>query len=517
MTEQPGDVELTPSPYPHPSPSTLGAPSAATAPQRTHPLTVAVTVLRSIPALIGVAIVMVAQSGAGQWIDEIDVSILLIVAAGLGVLLVLSVVIAGFAYLSWTRLTFYFDDSGDLRVDSGLLTKQQRRLALSRLQAVDVNQPLLARVVGMAEVKVEVAGAGDSRVTLQYLTLAEAERFRGELLARAAGLRPDVGTAPQSVLVTVPTKDLVVSLLRSSTTLVGVLATVGIVATAVLSEGAVGLLALLVTGGVPIFAAFGQFVRFFGFTVAESPDGLRLRSGLTSTQAQTVPPGRVHAVEYEQPLLWRSRNWVRVKVTVAGTGGGAEDGQQSSSTGTLLPVAPREVAEAVVERIMPGLGVPEIEWTSAPRRIRFVAWIQWRNLAVAASDRAFAARRGRLVQRIAIVPHARTQSVHLTQGPLQRYFDVATVRLDVAPGPITVQGLHQDAATARRVADDQAIRARLARASSGPDRWMSSDAPQEPVPDQASPEQQPVEQALPEQERAPVAHQSTQAGRPADD
>ena len=457
------------------------APSRATPPRHTHPLTVLVTVLRSVPALLGIALVMVVQSDPGEWVASVDVSWALVVLAGLALLLVLSLVIAGFAWLSWTRLTYYFDDSGDLRVDSGLLTKQQRRLALSRLQAVDVNQPLLARIVGMAEVKVEVAGAGDSRVTLQYLTQADAERFRGEVLARAAGLRPDAGTAPQNVIVTVPTKDLVVSLLLSSTTLVGVVATIGIVTVAVLSEGAVGLLGLLVTGGVPIFAAFGAFVRFFGFTVAESPDGLRLRSGLTSTQAQTVPPGRVHAVEYEQPLLWRSRDWVRVQITIAGTSSG-EDGQQGGQAGVLLPVAPREVAEAVVERVLPGLGPSTLDWTPAPARIRVISWIQWRNLAVAANDRAFAARRGRLVRRLAIVPHARTQSVHLTQGPLQRYLDVATVSVDVAPGPVTVQGHHQDARTARQVADAQATRARTARAQAGPDRWMSQHAATATVP-----------------------------------
>ncbi len=445
-----------------------------TAPRHTHPLTVLVTVLRSIPALIGVGIVMVAQSGAGDWLGDVTVSWVLVVLGGFALLGVLAVVIAGFAYLSWTRLTYYFDDTGDLRVDSGIFTRQQRRLALSRLQAVDVNQPLLARVVGMAEVKVEVAGAGDSRVTLQYLTYADAQAFRAEILARAAGLRPDVGTAPQNVIVSVPPKDLVVSLLLSSTTLVGVVATIGIVVILVVSEGAVGLLGLLLTGGVPIFAAFGQFVRFFGFTVAESPDGLRLRSGLTSTQAQTVPPGRVHAVEYSQPLLWRSRDWVRVQITVAGTSSG-EDNQQGGSAGTLLPVAPREVAEAVVERVLPGLGVSDLTWTEAPARVRWRAPIQWRRLAVGANDRAFATRRGRLVRRLAVVPHARTQSVHLTQGPWQRRLDVATVRVDVAPGPVSVEGLHQDAGTARAVLDRQAERARSARAGAGPERWMSSD------------------------------------------
>lgn len=457
-----------------PDTATVGPPpGGATVPRHTHPLTVLVTVMRSIPALLAAGVVIGLQSGLGDILDDVDVPIGVIVLIVLGLLVVLSGVAAALAYVSWTRLTFYFDDSGDLRVDSGVLTTKQRRLALSRLQSVDVNQPLLARVVGMAEVKVEVAGAGDSRVTLQYLTMAQAQEFRDEVLARAAGLRPDAGTAPQNVIVTVPTKDLLLSLLLSSTTLVGVLATVAIVAIAVLSEGAIGLVALLITGGVPIFAAFGQFVRFFGFTVAESPDGLRLRSGLTSTLASTVPPGRVHAIEYEQPLLWRSRDWVRVQITIAGAGG-SEDGQQSGSTGTLLPVAPRAVAEAVVDRVLPGLGGMDYDWVSAPERVRIRAPWQWRHLAIAASSEAFAARRGRIVRRIAIVPHARTQSVHLTQGPWQRRLGVASVRLDIAPGPVSVLGLHQDAQTARAGVHAQAERARAARLQAAPERWMSA-------------------------------------------
>ena len=465
------------------SPVEVAAPAleVATSPTHTHPLTVLVTVMRSIPALLAAGLVLVLQSGLGDVVDEIDVNVLGVVLGGIALLLVLGAVVAGFAYLSWSRLTYYFDDSGDLRVDSGVLTKKQRRLALSRLQAVDVNQPLLARVVGMAEVKVEVAGTGDSRVTLQYLTFARAQAFRNEVLARAAGLRPDVSTAPQNVIVTVPTGDLLLSLLLSSTTLVGVVATVGIVAIAVLSEGAIGLVALLITGGVPVFAAFGQFVRFFGFTVAESPDGLRLRSGLTSTQAQTVPPGRVHAIEFEQPLLWRRKDWVRVQITVAGAGG-AEDGQQSGTTGTLLPVAPRPVAESVVDRVLPGLGTMDYEWVPAPSRVRVRAPWQWRNLATAASETAFVARRGRIVRRVAVVPHARTQSVHLTQGPWQRRLDVATVRVDVAPGPVSVLGLHQDAATARASVDAQAQRAHAARQLAGPDRWMTAPPPSTPPP-----------------------------------
>ena len=460
-------------------------PTAArdTAPRRTHPSTVLVQVLRSVPVVLGAALVLGLQVTGGEGLPS-GVGVGLAVLGGLLLVAAITAVSAVAGYLSWSRRVYWFDSSGDLRVDSGVLTRQQRRLALSRLQSVDVNQPLIARLVGMAELRVEVAGAGDSRVVLQYLTESEAQALRDQVLARAAGLRPDTGTAPQNVLVSVPTKDLVVSLLLSSTTVVGVLATATVVTVAVLTEGAFGLIALLISGGVPIFAAFGQFVRFFGFTVAESPDGLRLRSGLTTTRTQTVPPGRVHAIEYEQPWLWRSRGWVRVQLTIAGAPDGSGGQESPQAAGVLLPVAPREVAEAVVDRVLPGVATGRLEWQPAPERARWRAPIQHRLLGVAADDQVVAVRRGRLVRRLAMVPHARMQSVHLTQGPWQRRLSLATLRIDVAPGPVTVLGLHQDAATARRLVDEQATRAKQARASAGPDRWMAGQHLVDPIPEE---------------------------------
>jgi putative membrane protein len=442
-----------------------------------------VSVLRSIPVLLGVLVVFAVQVGGNlPGVGGSGLSRLLPVGAGL--LLVGLVLSALGSYLSWSRREYWFDESGDLRVDSGVLTRQQRRLALSRLQSVDVHQPLLARIVGMAEVRVEVAGAGDSRVVLQYLTETEARALRAEVLARAAGLRPDAGTAPEQVLVTVPTRDLVVSLLLSSTTLVGALATAAIVTAAVMSEGAVGLLGLLLTGGLPLLAAFNQFVRFFGFTLAESPDGLRLRSGLTSTRTQTVPPGRVHAIEVTEPVLWRRLGWVRVQLTLAGSPG-SSDQDENATSGVLLPVAPVAVARAVVDRVLPGVGSREFAWESAPARARQRAPIQWRELGVAVNPDVVATRRGRLVRRLAVVPHARTQSVHLTQGPWERLLGLASLRVDTAPGPVSVVGLRLDARAARRAVDEAATQARRARAASGPQRWMSPTSqvdalPQEP-------------------------------------
>ena len=132
------------------------------------------------------------------------------------------------------------------------------------------------------------------------------------------------GRPPRPSSPTVPTGDLVVSLLLRSETMVLFAISLLVVRDRHGDRGPAGLLLILVTGGLPLLAVFGQFTRFFGFTVADSPDGLRLRHGLVNVQSQTVPPGRVQAIEISEPLLWRRKGWVRVSLNVAGTPGRRE-------------------------------------------------------------------------------------------------------------------------------------------------------------------------------------------------
>jgi putative membrane protein len=440
---------------------------AATAPRRTHPATPWVNVAQLVPAAAVLSFVLVSDGALDAALDALGVSGAVLTVA-VGALLLLSVGAAG-TWLVWSRFTYSFDEAGDLRVDAGVLTRRERRLQLSRLQSVDVEQPLVARLVGLAEVRVEVAGAGDSRVTLRFLREADAWDLRAEVLARAAGLRPDSGQAPEQPLTRVHTSDLVVSLLLSSTTLIGLVATGLLIVFVVLTQEWVTLLALLPLVGVPLISITSEFLKYFDFTVAESPDGIRLRSGLTTRQSQTVPPGRVHAVRISQPLLWRRRGWVRLKVIVAGAPGA----EQELSTGVLIPVAGRELAQALVDRVLPGLDIAGLEWAPAPGRARWRAPWQWRQLAVAADRAVIATRGGRFVGVVNVVPHSRVQSVSLLQGPLQRRLALATLRVDVAPGPFGVAAAHLDTEEARGWLDTEAETARRSRRSAGPERWMS--------------------------------------------
>jgi len=433
--------------------------------RRVHPWTPFIEGVRWWPGGIVAGVTLAAQLDV-----KLGSGAILVGLAGLVAVTLLGM---AWAYLGWQRRTFWFDDDGDLRVDSGVLSRNERRLQLSRLQSVDVLQPLVARVAGLAEVRVEVAGAGDSKINLQYLTLREATDLRNEIIARSAGVRHDVAEAPENVLVRVPPGDLVVSLLLRAETWLLLAVSVLLLVTTVATNGVAGI-GFLVVGGIPVFQVFTQFSRYYDFTVAESPDGLRLRHGLLQKTRQTVPPGRVQAVGFVQPFLWRKRGWVRVRLNVAGTSASTQgNGNETYTENVLLPVAPWPVALAVVARVLPGVDLQAIPTIPAPQRSRRRAWIQWRQLAVGWDDQVFITRGGRITERWDVVPHARTQSVRVTQGIWQRSLRLASVHVDSTPGAVKIVGLHRDAADARRLAQEQADRAAEARAGDRSLRWVA--------------------------------------------
>src|SRR5690625_3042430 len=114
------------------------------------------------------------------------VLLLLLVAAVFGVI---------FAWISWF-VTRYTVGHEAVQLRNGILWRNRRQARLDRLQAVDVVQPFLARLIGLAELRVEVAGGQGSAVRIAYLKEEEAQRLRNQILARSAGLEIEDESAP---------------------------------------------------------------------------------------------------------------------------------------------------------------------------------------------------------------------------------------------------------------------------------------------------------------------------------
>ncbi|WP_460068262.1 PH domain-containing protein [Streptomyces sp. YKOK-I1] len=429
----------------------------AVAERRLHPVTPFRRAWAPVAVLVGWAVHDPNQ--AQEQLTRLTTTTLLIALA------VLVPASAAYGFLSWWFTHFAVTD-GELRIRTGLVFRRTAHIRLERIQAIDVTQPLLARVAGVAKLRLDVVGA-EKKDELAFLGEGEARALRAELLARAAGFAPEtareVGEAPARELLRVPARELLIALVLTGSAW-------GAVAAALVVPPVLWLLThsvvTVLATGLPLLGAAGarsagRFVGEYDWTVAESPDGLRIDRGLLDRTHETVPPGRVQTVRIVQPLLWRRRDRVRVELDVAG-----------SANSVLVPVAPRAVAEAVVARVLPGVTVPTADSLSRPpRRAGRCVPLWWRGYGIAVTDAVFATRHGLLHRSLALVPHAKVQSVRLTQGPWQRLWRLAAVHVDTGADK-TVTARLRDAQEAAELLRAQAERSRTGRRDARPDRWM---------------------------------------------
>ena len=420
-------------------------------PRRTSPLSPLIQAAPALPAaavfLLGPGAGMISRGGA-------SVIALAIAAAMIGY-----AAFVGAAWLLWWRRTYWIDDVGDLRLDSGLIQRSARRLQLSRLQSVDVVAPFLARLVGLVEVRVEVAGTGDSRIVLRYLTRADAEALRTRVLAasrQADSVEPEAQVHADP-LALVPPGQLIAALLLRSVTAALLVVTAALLVMTIATQGPAGLILVVVTGGLPILSVATEFLANYGFRVDRTPQGLRIRRGLISTQARTIPPDRVHAIAVVSPLLWRRWQWVRVTVTIAGV-----EADQARPD-VLIPVAPRTEALRLIAEVLPGVDIDGLAFESAPRSARWRAPWSWRFLGCAITPEVIAARSGRLTRRTSLALHARVQSVRVSEGPWERRLGLATLHADTAPGPVDVAARHLSLAQVDTLAAREVGQMRRAR------------------------------------------------------
>ena len=397
------------------------------------------------------------------------------------VLLAMGIVSVTGGLIAWL-VTRYRVEGGELRVDKGLIRRQSLRARLDRIQSVDVHRPFLARIFGLSELRVTTAGTEKTSIRLRYLNDEKARTLRAELLGLAAGLGPGVTSAPERLITVVQPGALIgasiLRILSSRMIVILLLPLVGLVAAFVGQGHAGDIVAAIGIGFVlPVLLYLGhdlwrQVSSLWNFTVAESPDGLRLRSGLLSTRAQTVPPGRIQAVRIHQPLLWRPFGWASVHMNVAGYAG-----KRQAVNTVLLPVGSLSLSMRLAGGIVGGVDISSVPLFPPPDRSRWRAPLWWKFMGVGSDDHSFVTRHGFLSRTIELVPHERIQSVRMRSGPWQNMLGLATVYLDSTRGPVTVRAAFRDSKEARNIVDWQAERAQHARRQAPLDRWMHS--PQE--------------------------------------
>jgi putative membrane protein len=463
-------VPTVEAPAPDTAPVVPGAPVVKQT-ERPHPLTPFIRGwIVFVAIVLGFGRQIIENASNGEGLASLGLTWIIVGVLGLALLA------GGAGYVSWRFTRFVIDDD-ELRVETGVLFKTSRKITFERIQSVDIIQPLAARLFGLAELRIE-AGAGDSGIRLRYLSRIKAARLRDYLLARAHGTAarladsadgpaPDVlfdaGVADKK-LVTVLPGALVGSFLLSTEFLIPVVVLVGFAVVAAVTG--MGFVAL---GGVlpMLFGVFSlvsrRVIAMFHFTLAESSRGLRVTRGLTNLSSQSVPVDRIQGVRLCQPVLWKPFGWWRVDVDIVGYGSGDREDNSGGATSVLLPVASQAQVRVALSRVLPGFGVESIELQGVPRRARTFRWFDWWTLRYGWDDRAIVTEHGWLVHERHIVPHAKTQSVRIEQGPLQRWLRLADVHIDTPKGPVHAVAHQMDAAAARELALSQLDRARAAR------------------------------------------------------
>lgn len=388
--------------------------------QRLHPLSPIVRAARPLGALIFLALISLSRSKRSG-----DYTGLLIEVA-----LVVLILVAG--VVAWL-VTRWRIEGGVLRIESGLLRRTSRRFPPEQLQAVDIVRTAVARIFGLAEIRIRVAASTRESGRLAYLPEREAEAVRARLLALAHGVAEHTPPPPERVLFQIPTGRLIGSILLSGLGLILEAVIVTLVLLAILDRSALGP-AVSGTATALIGLATTVFRRLNGeyeMTVAEAPDGLRLRSGLLQTAAETIPRGRVQAVRMIEPPLWRPLGWCRLVVDVAGKQrGGRENRTVSETLRAVLPVGSYEQASWLLARILPA--APFHPGIRPPRRARWKSPLRYHYLTWALDDTYAVATTGRIRRVTDWVPLAKVQSIRSVEGPVQRQLRLATVHLDTA-------------------------------------------------------------------------------------
>lgn len=468
---------------------------------------------------------------------------------------VLVVAVVGF-WLSWRMHSFRITHDA-VQVRSGILFRTRRDARLDRVQGITLTRPLLARIFGAAKLDISVAGQ-DAKVQLAYVRDADADRLRREILALASGVRPLSGASTTAAreganvsgqerkdepsvtgvvtrrvsdllssdltdeeartasVVRIPPGRLIGSLLASGFSLVVIGAGVAIFVSTVLLGNTVVLFAIVPGLLASLAYYFSRFFRTMRFTIVGTADGIRVGQGLLSTTSDTLPPGRVHAIEVSQPLLWRPFQWWQMRVNRAGhPGAGAGmitattvlpvgklddvvsvlsllvtsdadgDDMRSGDDGrgtSAEPAAPeRSVSRAdhaqnplvsVVPRALLDRDVSGFQ--SAPSRARLVLPFSWHRTGVRFVGTSVVFRAGALWRRVTVIPLARMQSAELRQGPLRRALRLAALKVHTVQGPVFTGLPALDDQTAESVWTEIAQRATAAALTDRTHRWAEN-------------------------------------------
>jgi len=460
-------------------------------PQRLNPLTILIKALSSLPSTLFALPLLFA------WTREDSLPLGLLV----GLTLLLAAAAMTFSWLSWRAFTYQILPD-QLVIQRGILFRTRRSIPVSRIQDVSIRQRPLARLFGLAEVRIETGGGEADEGQLNSVSLAEAYRLREVIRSLRAGEIADMNREAEARTLPAPEPEPELQLFKMELPrlLYSGLFRFSLVWIAAIFVGlqyldqAMGsdydrwiemidvaeqevksrfnLLALAGVAaaviGLGLLAGVVRTVlQNFDFTLTHNDARFRYRRGLLTRNEVVVARRQIQLGLVERGAVAGRLGWNTLKVQTLG-GSDQVTGRQE-----LVPFATAEELAPIIART----GLPRFEQSGLTYVSRLhivggllglvilgsiillvsliayppagllllampfllaVALFRSRFHRYGLTPASLQVSRGVLSQRDWTVPYGNIQAITVLRGPLQRLLGLATLRIDTAGG----RGMH---------------------------------------------------------------------------
>ncbi|MGY1425930.1 PH domain-containing protein [Lysobacter sp. A289] len=396
----------------------------------------------------------------------------------------------------WHYFTYHYRVGDDaLVVRSGLLERSVRVIPFVRIHNVALQQSLLHRLFGVAEVRLESAGGTKPEAEMRVLKLDDALALEALVRRRArssAGTIAPTTTTASATLLELPMGEVLRLGLVSNRGLILLAAAFGGIAqfngelmprvfeqwgetlfgwagerhfgTAEFALAAVSLVVLVVLL-LRLLSVALALLQYYGFRLSEQDRRLTVERGLLGRWRTSASRRRIQAGTLHEGLMhrWLGRQSLKVDTAVA------EQQNQSRALRDIAPIAtPRQCAD-LIRNLLPRGHWDQLDWQPVPviswvRRwlpslpltllvaallgsefgrwgLLALAWLPWaafkarRRAAWAAwalGDELVAVREGWLDRHWRFAEIDKLQALRLSRNPLDRYCGTASVWLDTA-------------------------------------------------------------------------------------
>lgn len=449
----------------------------AGADRRLHPATIVLGFVKEAPQTI------LALPAGLAFMSRTGLSRALILAAALAALLL------AVKWLAWRRFR-YSVGPAEIVIESGILNRNRRSIPFDRVQDVDIERTFLARLFGLAKVRIETGAGGKDEGLLDSVSLAEAHRLRETVRARRTGAAPAAAAEAIEVpegqvlfAMDVPRVLLAGFFNFSLVYIAGLFAFlqtfdrflpfdiydparwIGLVDDYLPHRWTAGAIAAVLLVAALLGSVAGvlrTLARDYGFRLSLEGDRFRREQGLFTRSEAVIARRRVQLATVGTGPLRALFGWSGLSFQTLGAGAD-RSGRQSAAPFATRPEIEAVLAEVAPLRLPPP---PELARVSrrhilrsaaaklAPATAAILALAVWERaallllallplLAVAAAlerryhryaldDDLLFVTRGIWRRRLWLVPLRNVQSLGLSRGPIQRRLGLATLAIDTA-------------------------------------------------------------------------------------